>query len=51
MELLYIISILLISYVVIQLAIDRSINTKLLKENYKVLVEIRQLLKDKNENL
>ena len=51
MELLLLISILLFSYVVIQLAIDRSINTKLLKENYKVLVEIRQLLKDKNENI
>ena len=40
-----------ISYVIIQVAIDRSVNTKLLKENHKVLVEIRELLKQQNKNL
>jgi hypothetical protein len=51
MEWLLIISIVLISYIVIQVAIDRSINTKILKENYKVLVEIRDLLKEQNKSL
>lgn len=51
MEWLLIILIVLISYVVIQVAIDRSINTKLLKENYKILVEIRDLLKAQSKNL
>lgn len=37
------------SYILIQTAIDRSINTKLLKENYKTLVEIRDLLKNQNK--
>jgi hypothetical protein len=36
-------------YIIIQLAIDRSLNTKLLKENLKVLIEIRELLKNINE--
>lgn len=31
------------------MAIDKSINTKLLKENNKLLVEIRNLLKEQNE--
>jgi len=51
MELIGIILIILISYIVIQVAIDRSINTKLLKENLKVLVEIRDLIKKQNKNL
>lgn len=36
-------------YILIQLAIDRSLNTKLLKENHKILVEIRDLLKNINK--
>lgn len=36
-------------YIVIQTAIDRSINTEILKENNKILVEIRDLLKDQNK--
>ena len=51
MELIGIILIILISYIVIQVAIDRSINTKLLKENLNVLVEIRNLLKEQNKDL
>lgn len=47
MEWLFIILIASISYLIIQVAIDRSLNTKLLKENLKVLVEIRELLKSK----
>lgn len=35
-----------ILYVIIQLAIDRSINTALLKENNKLLSEIKTLLKE-----
>lgn len=46
----YVIVIVLIAYVTVQLAIDRSINTKLLKENHKVLVEIREVLKAQNKN-
>lgn len=40
-----------ILYVIIQSAIDRSINTAVLKENNKLLNEIKELLKgisDKN---
>jgi len=37
------------SYIIIQMAIDKSINTKLLKENNKLLVEIRNLLKEQSE--
>ena len=51
MEWLLIILIVLISYAVIQVAIDRSINTKILKENHKILVEIRNILKEKSKNL
>lgn len=51
MEWLTIIPMVLIFYVVIQVAIDRSVNTTLLKENHKVLVEIRELLKQQNKNL
>lgn len=51
MEWIGIILIILISYIVIQIAIDRSINTKLLKGNLKVLVEIRDLIKKQNKNL
>ena len=36
---------------IIQLAIDMSINTKILKENLKVLVEIKELLKNEDKNL
>lgn len=51
MEWMGIILIILISYIVIQVAIDRSINTKLLKENLNVLAEIRDLIKKQNKNL
>ncbi|AQR94876.1 hypothetical protein CLSAP_21900 [Clostridium saccharoperbutylacetonicum] len=44
-----IILLILASYIIIQMAIDKSINTKLLKENTKLLVEIRDLLKEQNE--
>ena len=46
-----IVILIIVSYIVIQVAIDRSINTKLLKENLNVLVEIRDLLKEQNKNL
>jgi len=46
---LLIILLLLGSYIIIQIAIDKSINTKLLKENTKLLVEIRDLLKQQSE--
>lgn len=42
---------LFIIYAVIQTAIDNSVNTKLLKENHKVLVEIRELLEMKNKDV
>lgn len=45
MDILTMILIVFILYVVIQVAIGRSVNAKLTKENYKVLVEIRELLK------
>ncbi|MBZ9691903.1 hypothetical protein [Clostridium sp. M14] len=51
MGFIYIIIIVLLSYVIIQLAIDRSINTKILKENLKVLIEIRELLKKQDKGL
>lgn len=51
MEFIPIILIVLFSYVIIQAAIDRSVNTKLLKENLKVLVEIRDLLKKQDKNM
>ena len=35
-----------ILYMIIQLAIDRSINTALLKENNKILNDIKSLLKE-----
>lgn len=44
-----IIILLFCSYIIIQVAIDKSINTKLLKENNKILVEIRDLLKEQSE--
>lgn len=50
MEFILIIIIVLFSYIIIQLAIDRSTNTKILKENLKVLVEIRELLKKQDKN-
>ena len=50
MEWLFIILTILISYVIIQLAIDRSLSAKLLKENLKVLIEIRELLEKQNKN-
>lgn len=40
---------LFVAYILIQTAIDKSINTKFLKENYKTLVEIRDLLKEQNK--
>ncbi|MBY6837217.1 MULTISPECIES: hypothetical protein [Clostridium] len=51
MDFITIIIIVLLSYVIIQLAIDRSINTKILKENLKVLIEIRELLKKQDKDL
>ncbi|MBW6411196.1 hypothetical protein [Clostridium weizhouense] len=51
MEFLLILLGLLFLYIIIQFAIDRSINTKILKENLKVLIEIRELLKKQNKNL
>ncbi|ACD22691.1 hypothetical protein CLL_A2153 [Clostridium botulinum B str. Eklund 17B (NRP)] len=51
MGFIFIIIIVLLSYVIIQLAIDRSINTKILKENLKVLIEIRELLKKQDKGL
>ncbi|EHI99532.1 hypothetical protein CDLVIII_2941 [Clostridium sp. DL-VIII] len=50
MEFILIIIIVLFSYIIIQLAIDRSTNTKILKENLKVLVEIRELLKKQDKD-
>lgn len=50
MEFILIIIIVLFSYIIIQLAIDRSTNTKILKENLKILVEIRELLKKQDKN-
>lgn len=46
MDILIIILGLGILYVIIQLAIDRSINTAMLKENNKQLNEIKELLKE-----
>ncbi|WP_192875413.1 hypothetical protein [Clostridium taeniosporum] len=51
MEIFIIILGLLALYIVIQVAIDRSINTALLKENNKLLREIRDLLKDINNKI
>ncbi|MBY6916296.1 hypothetical protein [Clostridium botulinum] len=51
MDFITTIIIVLLSYVIIQLAIDRSINTKILKKNLKVLVEIRELLKKQDKDL
>ncbi|WP_252247012.1 hypothetical protein [Clostridium sp. ZBS4] len=51
MEFIFMIITVLLLYVIIQLAIDRSINTKILKENLKVLVETRELLKKQDKNL
>lgn len=51
MDFITMIIIVLLSYVIIQLAIDRSINTKILKENLKVLIEIRELLKKQDKDL
>lgn len=47
--LILIIILLFCSYCIIQTAIDKSINTKLLKENNKILTEIRDLLKEQSE--
>lgn len=47
--LVLIIILLFCSYIIIQTAIDKFINTKLLKENTKILAEIRDLLKNQNE--
>jgi multisubunit Na+/H+ antiporter MnhB subunit len=41
---------LFVFYAIIQTAIDRSINTKILKENYKILAEIRDILKNQDKN-
>ena len=46
MDILIIILVLGILYVIIQLAIERSINTAMLKENNKQLKEIKELLKE-----
>ena len=46
MDILIIILGLGILYVIIQIAIDRSINTAMLKENNKALNEIKELLKE-----
>lgn len=51
MEWVLIVLSVLISYVVIQVAIDKSINTKLQKENLKILIEIKNLLKNQSRNL
>jgi len=51
MEWIIVILLIIVSYIVIQVAIDRSINTMLLKENLNILVEIRNLLKEQNKNL
>ena len=51
MEWIIVILLIIVSYIVIQVSIDRSINTKLLKENLNVLVEIRNLLKEQNKDL
>ena len=51
MEFIPIIIVVLLTYFIIQLAIDRSVNTKILKENLKVLVEIRELLQKQDKNL
>lgn len=51
MEFIPIIIAVLFAYFIIQLAIDRSVNTKILKENLKVLVEIRELLENQDKNL
>ena len=51
MEWLLILPIVLISYVGIQVAIDRTINTKILEENYRILVEISYSLKEQNKSL
>jgi len=45
----FIILLIFCSYIIIQMAIDKSINTKLLKENTKLLVEIRDLLKEQSK--
>jgi len=45
------IAIVLIFYIVIQVAIDKSLNTQLLKENNKILAEIKELLKNQNKNI
>ncbi|WP_297426556.1 hypothetical protein [Clostridium sp.] len=50
MEFILIIILALFSYIIIQLAIDRSTNTKILKENLKVLAEIRELLKKQDKD-
>ena len=46
MDILIIILVLGILYVIIQLAIDRSINTAMLKEINKQLKEIKELLNE-----
>jgi len=51
MEWIIVILLIIVSYIVIQVAIDKSINSKLLKENLNVLVEIRNLLKEQNKDL
>jgi hypothetical protein len=40
----------LILYIVVQVAIEKSKLTELLKENNKILLEIKDLLKNQNEN-
>lgn len=44
------IAIVVILYIVIQIAIDKSLNTELLKENNKILLEIKELLENRNGN-
>lgn len=47
MEILIFIIGIFILYVVIQLAIDKSVTNKIMRENNKLLIEIRDLLKAK----
>lgn len=47
MQIIILIISIFILYVVIQVAIDRSITNKIMRENNKLLIEIRDLLKEK----
>lgn len=50
MEIFLCIILFVLLYIIITEAINRSLTTTLLKENLKVLTEIRELLKNKNLN-